>query len=366
MAFLDHIDPGNAVGSVLIPEVKPREVLPPVMPLCSICQKRFANKLLLDEHTISEHPVKRPMLLINGESLRRDNVTVRARIYPESITFTDVDEMYVNDIKISSEDELKSWLCNSNPLSFKLKLVNMNYPVEYRWNIDIAEADELDRVDRDFYSTFSNGLDLVASLSLFNEAIKGLSSAAKNYAAGLSCYVVSVVTKDQLPGASLDFESYNNKLGEAMDILIDYNGRLLADAILSISVFMQNDFSMMDLDVDIPKLKVTKHFFNSGSFISSEEVSNNLKTIPIDMATDMITKFCSSPIEWRAINVDTIESLLKCSSTDSRDRIKSIFILWCHYRQIGDAGNANKLRGKLIHNPFFGQLVEVLELMKNE
>jgi len=366
MAFLDHIDPGNSGGSVLIPEVKPREVLPPVMPFCSICQKRFTSKLLLDEHTISEHPVKRPMLLINGERLRRDNITVRARIYPEAITFTDVDEMYVNDIKISCEDELISWLCKSNPLSFKLKLVNMNYPVEYRWNIDIAEADELDRVDRNFYSSFSNGLDLVRSFSLFNETIKGLSSAAKNYAAGLSCYVVSVITKDQLPGATLDFEAYNNKLGEAMDILIDYHGRPLADAIFSISAFMQNDFSITDLDVDIPKLKVTKHFFNSGSFIAVEEVLSNLKAIPIDMATDIITKFCSAPIEWRVINVDAIESLLKYSSTDSRDRIKSIFILWCHYRQGGDAESASKLRGKLIHNPFFGQLVEVLESISNE
>jgi len=366
VAFLDHIDPGNSGGSVLIPEARVRTPIQPVMPQCSICGERFKNQSTLNEHRISEHPVKRPMLLINGQGLRRDNVTVRAKILPGEITFTDVDEMYVNDEKIGDQEELINWLCNSNPISFILRLVNKSYPVEYRWNIDIADAKELDVVDETFYSVFGNSLELVRSFSLFNKKVVGFSSAAKNYAAGLSCYVASVITKDQLPGATLDYEKYNHKLGEAMDLLSDYQGRPLASAIYSISEFMQNDFGLLVSDVFLPKLQVTKHFFNSGKFTEVESLSIKFKAIPVDLATDKIVEFCSSSLELKSLSINEIEILFKATTTDSRDRIKSAFIQWCFYRLTGEVERIKMLRGKLIHSPFFGRLIESIEETGNE
>ena len=361
MAYLDHIDPGNSGGSVQIPDTRVSVSFKPVIYPCSICSMIFKDQESLSDHRISEHPIKRPMLLIKGEPLRKDEITVRSAMAAADIEFSDVDEIYVNDQKVNSHSKLKEWLCSATPLSFQLKLVNRNFPVECRWSIDIAEEQELDAVDEQFYSAFGNGLEISQSFSLFNERVAGFSSAARNYAAGLSCYVAAVITKDQLAGATLAYEKYGHKLGEAMDILVDYPSRRLASAIFSIAEFMQNNFTLQRADSSLPKLKATKQFFNSGRFYPVDDKKQLSNAIPIDTVTEVIVDFCALKKSERKSRISDMTTLLKSSSVGKRDSIKSIFILWCLYREWNDLHQADHLRGKLIHNTYFGGLIEMIE-----
>lgn len=366
MAFLDHIDPGNSGGSVLIPETHVERKITPIVYPCPICGATFKDQSALSDHRIAEHPIKRPTLLINGQPLRKEQITVRSSISMDSISLQNVDVIYVDDTKVPSQNELVEWLCSTSPASFELKLVNKNYPVSYRWTIDIASPEELDKVDRLFYAVFQSGLNMCQTFSLFNKQVVGVSSAAKNYAAGLSCYVTAIITKDQLPGSTLEFNAYTKKLGEAMDILYDYRGRSLVDAIFSIADFMQNDFQLRSSDLALPALYATKQFFNSGKFSENPSPKKPMQSIPIDSATNSIVDFSSSSSDFQLANISSIEVLTKSSKTDSRDRAKSVFTAWSYYSLTGDQKKADALRGHIIHNPYFGGLVEAIEGSLNE
>jgi hypothetical protein len=366
MAFLDHIDPGNSGGSVPTPETPFKREIKPVVWPCSICGIAFKDQTTLSDHRIAEHPIKRPLLLINGQPLRKEQITVRSRITLESVSFQDVDVIYVDNNEVSSQKKLIEWLCSTSPASFELKLVNKTYPVCYRWTIDIASSDELDKIDKLFYGAFESGLETYQAFGLFNKQIAGVGSAGKNYAAGLSCYVTAIITKDQLPGSTLEFEKYTQKLGEAMDILDDYRGRSLPDAIFSISQFMQNNFQLQSSDIALPELYASKQFFNNGGFVENINRYKAVQSIPIDTATDSIVDFSSGSIEFQQENISTIEALMKSSKMDARDKAKSVFSAWSYYRIAGAQVKASELRGKLIHNPYFGGLVEAIEDSLNE
>jgi hypothetical protein len=362
MAFLEHIDPGNSGGSVLIPETSHRLEFTPVVYTCLLCDAVFSNSESRQAHRIAEHPIKRPLLLIDGQPLRKDNIVVRTKIAPESIEFIDVDTVHINKKLIEDHQQAIQYLCESTPAIFQLRLANQTYPVEYSWDINIADPNELDDVDELFYSTFNLGLSINEAFSTFNARVRQKKSAARNYAAGLSCYVTAVMTKDQLPGATLDYDKFVHKLGEAMDILSDYKQRPLTDAIISIAEFMQNDFSLLMADNRLPKLGVTKQFFNSGVFIETISVVNDKRSIPIDDTTDSIVIFCSSSEAYKVSHVQELETLQKAKKIGSKDKLKVIFVLWCFHR-VDTCNNENVdiLRRKLIHNPYFGGLVNAIE-----
>jgi hypothetical protein len=361
MAFLDHIDPGNAGGSVPIPDTRFVSDFKPVVHVCTLCGQTFKKLSAMQQHRIEEHPIKRPILLIDGQPLRRDYITVRTPIKPGSIEFKDVDEIFVDGKKIDDRGKLLEWLSRSTPIVLQLELVNQNYPVKYRWSIDISDPNDLDAVDAEFYGVFNTGLPVSQAFSLFNERVDHFSSAAKNYAAGLSCYVTAVLTKDQLPGATLEYHKYGHKLGEAMDILSDYRGRSLADAIFAIAEFMQNDFSLSSSDSCLPKLQVTKRFFNRGVFESVNEHGLEQQPIAIDTVTESIIAFCSGSETERLSRLKGMEALVKTAATGTQDRVKVIFILWCFYRLHGEQKRAAELRGKLVHNHYLGSLIEAIE-----
>ena len=366
MAFLDHIDPGNSGGSVPTPNSPFPKKFTPIVFTCQICGELFKSQDLMQEHRISEHPVKRPMLLINGQPLRKEKITVRSKIEPGSISFQDVDQVYVDDNLVTDQIQVIEWLCNTSPLVFQLRLMNQNYPVVYRWSIDIADPDELDVVDGQFYNAFDTGLEISAAFGLFNERVSKMSSAARNYAAGLSCYVTAVLTKDQLPGATLEYDKYIDKLGESLDILDDYRDRPLPKAIIVIAEFMQNNFNLLLTDQSLPKLDSTKRFFNSGRFIELESIDEQRKSIPVDNVTNEIVNFCACTDSKRDVLLPDIEKLLQVGSTNNLDRVKVLFMLWSFYISKRDFEKAKELRGKLIHNQYFGGIVKVIEDSKND
>jgi hypothetical protein len=360
MGYLDHIDPGNSGGSVRIPDTPFKSKSKPVVFPCDICGKTFKTHESLVDHRIEVHPIKRPMLYVDCRPLRKENITIRTAMVPGSITLQDVDSIFLNDKEVMSEEALLGWLCKTTPAAFDLKLVNQSYPVTFRWVIDIASSDELDKVDSLFYGAFRSGLSIYQAFGLFNEQVSGVSSAAKNYAAGLSCYVVAIITKDQLPGATLAFEKYPQKLGEAMDTLCDYRGRALSDAVFAIAEFMQNDFQPRSSDYSLPKLYAAKQFFTCGEFQGVDSRANEVQSIPIDTVTDCIVDFCSMALASQSANILNMDALMKSLNTDARDRAKIVFVQWSYFRLSGESDKANDLKSKLTHDPYFSSLVEVI------
>lgn len=70
----DAVDPGNAGGSVLIPEI-PTEPNRPVTFMCDKCGEIFVDPEARRQHVFDQHPFKRPQLLIGSRMVKeRDEV----------------------------------------------------------------------------------------------------------------------------------------------------------------------------------------------------------------------------------------------------------------------------------------------------
>jgi hypothetical protein len=366
MGYLDHIDPGNSGGSVPTPGTVFVEHIKPIVYPCKICSSVFRKHDELADHITSEHPIKLPILLINGQPVRKKNITIRSSIPEHCISFQDVDNIYVDDIKACSRKELITRLCSHSPIAFELKIANGNHKSRYLWTIEIASLTELDNVDKLFYSAFQSSLEIYQAFSLFKKQVAGVSPAAKHYAAGLGCYVMAIITKDQLPEATLEFNQYTQKLGESMDILDDYRGRSLTESIFSIAQFMQNDFQLQSHDTNLPALFSAKQFFSCGQYALNKNSKKSPQSIPIDTVTNSLVDFSSGSTAFQKTNISSIEVLMKSTKTDARDRAKSAFAAWSHYSIVGDHKKAAELRGKLSHNQYFGSLVCAVEGFHNE
>ena len=66
--YLNFIDPGNAGGSVSIPE-SPHVVLQPIVYECPRCSACFDSSEARYDHFFTKHPYRRPELLLRGQSL---------------------------------------------------------------------------------------------------------------------------------------------------------------------------------------------------------------------------------------------------------------------------------------------------------
>lgn len=364
MAFLDHIDPGNSGGSVPTPATPFLKPLEPIIYSCDQCTRLFKNRVQLSEHQMSAHPITRPLLLINGlppksvQFLDKKHINIRSIISPESICFQDVDAIYIDKIIEPSRKKIIKQLCSKSRSSFELKITNGNYAYYYQWTIDIASASELDKIDDTFYSVFKTGQGVVQAFALFNEQVSSASSAAKKYAAGLSCYVTAIITKDQLPGATLKYDKYGQKLGESIDKLEHFRGRTLADAVLSIGQFMQNDFNFLSADQRLPGLDNAKRFFTNGKFLSSKTTKKPLQPIPIDLVTELLIEFSSGSNTFQQDYIISIEGCM--TMADDRDRAKLAFSAWAYANNTGQLDKAHELTSSLKHDPYFSILVEKL------
>jgi len=364
VAYLDHIDPGNSGGSVPTPATPFLKPIEPIIYSCNQCSRVFKDRAQLSEHQVSAHPITRPLLLLNGRPLNttqfldKKHINIRSIISPESISFQDVDVIYIDKIIEPNRKKIIDQLCSKSRSSFELKITNENYDYYYQWTIDIASSSELDKIDETFYSVFKTGQGVVQAFAFFNEQVSSASSAAKEYAAGLSCYVTAVITKDQLPGVTLEYDKYGQKLGESMDKLEHFRGRTLADAILSIAQFMQNDFNFHSADQRLPDLHNAKQFFTNGKFLASKTTKNPLQPIPIDLVTELLLDFSSGSNTFQQDHISSIEGCM--TMADGRDRAKLAFSAWAYASITGQHDKASELTSSLKHDPYFSILVETL------
>lgn len=68
--YMSFIDPGNAGGSVSIPE-SPPVVLQPIVYECPRCSALFDSVQTRREHFFTAHPYRKPELLLRGQPLVR-------------------------------------------------------------------------------------------------------------------------------------------------------------------------------------------------------------------------------------------------------------------------------------------------------
>lgn len=363
MSYLDHIDPGNAGGSVVIPATSRRFQPKPFVYLCPECENKFSSAEELGQHRQNVHPIKRPYIYIKGIPLKSEE-TLKSRLEFSDITFDEVEEIILDGEKYKNFEALINKLICKKSGSNKLVLRNRNYPAEYRLHYDIPDVELLDKADKQFQEIFSSNIPLVSQLELFSEKVVKIGAANTSYVGGLGCYVTAIMAKDMNSESAISYSEYISKLGEAKDKLTGF-GRPLSESIVSIIDFMSNDFRDCQGDKFLPMLSSAKDFYQTGNFKFTDNKSITKAKIPIDNVTGKILDFCNSKPDYQLGSLQNIEKLYRAPATSSKDKLKLAFILWTKANENNDLEVKRKYQTLLVHIHPFGELIRNLEGMGN-
>lgn len=355
MSYLDHIDPGNSGGSVQIPERLPRTKLVKNVYPCPICEEVFDTEDMRRQHRVSEHPIKRPYLYIKGKSPRHELINIRSVLSKDDLRIEDADSFELDGEYFDRPEDALNKLISCQKGMKRIVITHQNYHVKYKLDFDIADEKALNEIEEIFYSIFSNGLPMSMQLELFYEKVRSLES-GMSYAGALGCYISAIMAKDRMPNASIPFEQYLNKLGEALDLLESLD-RPLAKSIESIISFMDNNFSEFEGDFTIPAVQLAKAYFRTGTFQPHECVESENKKIPVDIITEMLTKLCIYDWPYRVAQLSTIEMMQKAPTVPEKDKLKMLFILWGIAKHNCDKNAVEMYSKKLIHTNLFDKLI---------
>jgi len=231
--LLDFIDPGNSGGSVRVPDA-PRVV--PLSFLCPYCPLQFETEIGRANHVNEQHPVRHPVLLVEGQPVPSAHF-VRRRIGASEFAVHDCDDIYLSIDGGASRKvgliRLGHILTGLTQAFVVLRLVNSQAETMHEISVRIPDESELGRVDQLFSDHLAKDDVGIREVDRFREATSGYGS-CKDYVSGLADYVLGVLVKDQAGGTTLPFEKHQEKFDAALACLSDYErplGRSISNCI---------------------------------------------------------------------------------------------------------------------------------------
>lgn len=362
MAFLDHIDPGNAGGSVPIPEPVRhyQETKGPITHLCPYCDLVFTNIDEMGKHRVEAHPTRRPIMILDGQAHRRHELVITEPLSDGALVFHDVDSIFIDGTSydpIGAEEFLKAQRTGF----FDVRIRHQSYEVIHTLRFRIVDSAVLREVDDCFYEAFSMELALTDQLSVFHRKVEELAEAGRYYAGGLGSYITGLIMKDGLNHSLSSKVGYLDKLGEAEDKLVSYH-RALPQSILAIVRFVRNDFRPHPGDRYLPALDCARSVFRTGTFQSmhSESMKGNAE-VPIDNATETLVESSLSLPRNGERSLRHILDLYQAKSIAQEDRHKAGFLLWLNARYFGFHATMNDIGKTLKYSPSFRNILTELE-----
>ena len=351
----DHIDPGNAGGSVQIPELPKRVSRAPSW-ACDRCDQTFDVAEKLRVHKLEEHRIKRPSLHINGLANQTDTYRVHHHLSPCDIEFLNTDRVEINGTAQASLNDAAKKICSFGPSKLDLELQYGSFSTKYSLIIEVLAEEEAEAVEKHFIKA-STAANCHLAFTDFSNATRGLSFGSR-YIAGLQAYLVALMTKDAEPEALLARAEYQLKLGEALDNLEPIR-RELAKGIVSIVRFMRNDFRPQEVDSNILFLKDLKSALTEGTF-RSEAALKDTKTIaiPLDSATLLLSDFVCIDPSHRERNAKRLEEALHSREFLPIDEDKTRLLLTAWYCHMGRKDLAHRTLGAIRLRPEIGHYAE--------
>ena len=166
---LDWIDPGNAGGSVLIPDAPASH---PVDFICRFCGLSFSTGLNRTNHVHEHHPLIQPTMTFNDVPVTSRTV-VRRTLSASGVAFESCTDIVLT-VNGAREKKVTSKLAAAvlsrrEPAYISLLLRNAQAETTYEIRIAIPREEDLDKVDDSFRSYLAHGdvtLGLARKLAL--------------------------------------------------------------------------------------------------------------------------------------------------------------------------------------------------------
>jgi len=355
MSYLDFIDPGNAGGSVVIPEIK-WSPSPPTIYTCRFCSATFLNYDELFEHRFENHPFLRPALIFRGMEITTPRMVIAKPIVESDVVIAHTNTLKINGKAVSEKGLIKELSCKTQGI-VEIRLKNEGVESLYELEFDIPDQTDLNEVDRLFFALLgTNTLD-IAMIDNFIDITEQYST-ARRYVDGLSKYLYGLLAKDQRGGTHLEQRKYKERFNGAFDILRIFETPLAAivNAIIS---FNQNIFIHSNLLSFTPQLQQVMERFVS--ITQSKEVEFNsdplrstIFRVPLDRNTDQLIAW--SLMDWTDLidRKKELELVLKSPQWVFDDRIKVRVLLAELYVVNNDFSAAKAHARSIVNNVDFG------------
>lgn len=372
---LEHIDPGNAGGSVVIPE-SPDYVPPARVPtfVCAQCKQRFYSADELFDHRFAQHPLRRPVLVLDGHELLTPTHLVRRRLTRDGIAFGNVSRCWLNGVAVDPAD-LSVRLTEFGDTLVSIRLESGDGSVESVYEIDISvpEPEHVAEVEKRFAELAAIGELDIAAIERFIQATRPARTALGLVDAA-SQYLYGVLAKDQQGGTRLTLEEGRARFNQALEGLAGYESEL-ATVLTEVINFNQNAFNDGSNVTTAPKLQLAMRRFYGVLHSDMLPIHAAMTAghtgmyieLPLDSATDRLIEWAQMP---DAVLVDCVGELniaLQLDAWGSDDRFKVRILLCLGLLASGDMKGASEHARRLRNDAFFSSWAEsIIERSKGD
>jgi hypothetical protein len=303
---------------------------------CRQCSHTFDSIANRDAHEL-EHPVKNPVLRIQGREILEDRLRLTRCLNTDDIELSFVEQVFINGHELQKPELAASAL--STVADGFVELIYANDISKKKVNIEfcIAKQNELEHADQLFQRLFSgddfDSSDIERFITLTSQY-----PSIKNYAHGLVRYLHGIMAKDRR-ASIVSFEDFTLLFNESMQYLGNYDTQL-SNAIRSLIRFNFNDFRAHENHSGMPALDQAIMFFQGGASLPESE-NNKTTQIPVDYATALAVQLLTNIFRSNPLS-DIEGEIASCNPLylSLQDRNKLHYIA---YRKALETNNAQKI-----------------------
>ncbi|UYG08061.1 hypothetical protein [Halomonas sp. M4R1S46] len=363
----DAIDPGNAGGSVLIPEI-PTIPNRPITYQCDKCGEVFTEREARRQHIFDHHPFKRPQLLVGSRMVKERGEVVASPFPPEDWVIQQAERIEIDYQAVTSRQACRR-LSQLSSGFHEVTLTSVDYSVTYHIEFDIPTEAQLAAVEQAFNI-------LIVNQPLESERIAQFITVAKQedgaryYIEGISDFLYGVLAKDQRGGTSLNRDDYTAKFHAARESM-RFLDHPLANLIKALVNFNDNAFSEAEVLAPDGQVATACRMLNglrSGKHCPAPETRTvSGHNLPVDTLTAEIMRFCSLPLAEQQEQLPQLAHLASKRLTTDHDRVKIQALAMNTCWEAGDHEQAVSWARKLRHSPLFEALANrIIEDVEND
>lgn len=360
--YLSFIDPGNAGGSVIIPE-SPPAVLQPIVYECPRCSAHFDSAQARRDHFFTVHPYRKPELLLHGQLLGNSETVIHEPVQATDWLLGSCHRASLNG-RMMAPDELFQALAECRQGFHVLELSNQDSTERFELRFCIPELAELQRLEDIFNTLFLDNALSVDDVRRFAEACKSLKTAGE-YLEGICQYLYGVLAKDQRGGTQLSHAQYKERFNRALEALRNVD-RPLARTIRGIINFSFNSFVQAASQADAPALAAAASLFAGWAgkpvrrwAVAQQEAQARL---PVDHATDRVLSWMALSDKRQERELDELQQVSASPIWTAEDRTKAL-VLWLEWgRTCRSTDELRRMARRLLNDAIFaGYAEQVLE-----
>lgn len=316
---------------------------------CKDCDEIYQTFEGLRQHRFESHPLRRPVLFLNGRELGAHPVRITRLLTEQDVLMDNCDQVFLNGKEISicntyqELSRIRSDVC-------KLKLKKAGVIAEFTLEFCLAEEDDLKGVETQF-EKMARGYKLdPRAVEDFISATEEFETAV-SYTNGICEYLYGVLAKEKAPETTLPYAEYESKFNMAAESLSVYD-RPLARTIGGLIGFHFNHFEETIRLAGETRVGKVARKYSAWLRGETDEIVLNLthgqaEALVTDWGTERILRWSCMPDDCQVKHLDEIRSVLK-PEIGEYDMVKIHILLGEIYWKLGDTdlalGHARMLR----------------------